>query len=81
MDSYDGLLQSVKHKLSTHEGREVILSLGCGNGATELLSDKFCICLDVDRRSIFSGMIQMHKSKDINRKTTIYGVFDYSTSC
>jgi len=80
VDSYDGLLQSVKHKLSVHEGNEVILSLGCGNGATELLSNKLCICLDVDGRSIFSGMIQMHKSKDINCNTTIYGVFDYSTS-
>ena len=80
VDTYDGLLESIKHKLSINEGREVILSLGCGNGVTELLSSKLCICLDVDRRAIFSGMIQMHKSKDINCKTTIYGVFDYSTS-
>ena len=77
--SYDALLQSAKYKLDYHVGIEVVLSLGCGNGAAELLSNKLCICLDVDRCAIFSGMIQLHKSKDINCNNIIYGVFDYST--
>ena len=78
--SYDALLQSAKYKLDFHVGIEVILSLGCGNGATELLSNKLCICLDVDKRAIFSGMIQLHKNKNIDCNKIVYGIFDYSTT-
>ena len=76
--SSDSLLQMTKQKLKQYEGKEIILSMGCGNGATELLSKKLCVCLDVDRRSIFSGMIQLHRSENINSSRVVFGIFDYS---
>ena len=76
--SSDSLIQMTQQKLKNYEGKEIILSMGCGNGATELLSEKLCLCLDVDRRSIFSGMIQLHRSENINSSRIVFGIFDYS---
>ena len=67
-----------KHRLKHYEGKEIILSTGCGNGATALLSDKLCVCLNVDKRSMFTGMIQLHKGANVHFNKVLFGIFDYS---
>ena len=78
VDTFEHLIQMSKDKLKHYEGKEIILSMGCGNGATELLSDKLCVCLDVDKRSVFTGMIQLHKSVNVHSNKVVFGIFDYS---
>ena len=78
VDTSDSLNQMSKHKLKHYEDKEIILSMGCGNGAIELLSDKLCVFLDVDKRSVFSGMIQLHKSTNVHSNKVFFGIFDYS---
>ena len=57
VDTFEHLIQMSKHKLKHYKGKEIILSMGCGNGATTILSDKQCVCLNVDKRSVSTGII------------------------
>ena len=78
VDTSDSLIQMSKHKLKHYQGKEINVSMGSGNGATESLSDKLCVCLDVDKRYVFSGMIKLHKSANVYSNKIVFGIFDYS---
>jgi hypothetical protein len=55
--------------------RFLVVSICAGTGATELSSDKMCLCLDTDKRALYAGVLQMHKSI---RRRCVFSIFDYS---
>ncbi|OEU22185.1 hypothetical protein FRACYDRAFT_232339 [Fragilariopsis cylindrus CCMP1102] len=55
----------------------IYVSLCCGTTATELNSNEICLCLDMDRRSLFSASINLHQR---NKKTIFMSYYDYSNN-
>ena len=53
----------------------IIVSVCCGTAATEINSSETCLCLDIDRRSLFSACINMYQKKT---KSILLSFFDYS---
>ena len=71
------ILSSYKKSLTSNR---IILSLCAGSGGTELQSSSLCLCLDLCRRSLFSGAFSakhLHKSKSVvfYRHDMKYGLF------
>lgn len=64
------------HKNSKKDHDSIIISLGCGTGATELSSTKLCLCLDSNRRSLFAGVLNLRSLKGTEM---VFAYFDYGT--
>ena len=54
----------------------MIVSVGAGSGATKLSSSVLTLCLDINKRSIFTGLSQV--KSDLARNTTIFAFYYYS---
>ena len=59
-----------------HESDNVIISLGLGSGATELAADLPCLCLDIDRRSVYSAIVNLKGNCIESKKCTYHSLFD-----
>ena len=59
-----------------YKGKHLVVSLGAGSGITEISSNTLTLCLDIDKRAIYSGLNQVNDRNCINR--TIFAVMDYS---
>ena len=54
--------------------KTVIVSVGAGTSASEVTSDKLCLCLDKDRRALQSGVVNMHR---LHKSSIIFAYFTY----
>ena len=55
---------------------ESIVSMGAGSGASELLSPLMCLCLDIDRRALYAGILQQQLYS--SNSLTVFALFDYT---
>ena len=60
--------------------KEIVISLGSGSAATEMTSDLPCLCLDNDRRAIFSAIINLKGNVIGKKQFTYHSVFDIRKS-
>ena len=58
----------------------IIISLGSGSGATEMTGDLPCLCLDNDRRAIYSAIINLKGNLIGKKQFTYHSVFDIRNS-
>lgn len=47
-----------QRRIIEHSSR-VVLSLGSGSGATEMISSLPCLCLDNCKRAVFAGIVNL----------------------
>lgn len=60
--------------------KDLIISLGSGSAATEMSSDLPCLCLDNDRRAIYSSIINLKGNVIGKKQFTYHSVFDIRRS-
>ena len=75
--SVEFIVQQLTNVAKCYNGNEMIVSIGTGSGTTELLSQRLCLCINIDKRSFFAGLNQVNGRISINR-TTILALLDYS---
>ena len=75
-DTVQSILKRVVNFNKVYSDKEIIVSVGAGSGITELSSSKLTLCLDKNKRSIFTGLSQVKNGQSKN--TTIFAHFDYS---
>ena len=62
------------HNTSKKGHESIIISVGCGTGATELSCNKLCLCLDNNCKSIFAGVVNLRSLKGIEM---VFAYFDF----
>ena len=81
---YGETLRSMKyifHRLvdmgKTYKGKDIVISVGAGSGITELSSSILTICIDNNKRSIYTALGQI--DAESSKKYSICALMDYST--
>ena len=69
------IAEQVKVAQKTSSHKKLIVSAGSGTSAVELNSDKFCLCLDIDRRALQAAVSNMGGPL---KKNVILAHFDMS---
>ena len=69
------IIQKLKRKRKEYSGDELVVSFGAGSGTTEMLLEVLCLCIDVDRRSVFTGLSQVKGTAISN--LTVFAVMDF----
>ena len=59
-----------------YDGNDIVVLIGAGRVLTTLPPIRLCICLDINKRSIFAGIVQVNGS--LSRKKNIFALFYYS---
>ena len=57
----------------------MVLSLGSGSGANEMTSSIPCLCLEKDKRCIFSGAVNLKSSPNEDKNQVYHANFDFTT--
>lgn len=70
----DSINQAYQVYNSKTDDTEIIISVCCGTAGTELNSDKLCLCLDKDKRSLHCATMNMHS---LTKKHKLFQYFDY----
>jgi len=70
------IIQKLKQKRKVYQGDELVISFGAGSGTTEMSSEVLCLCIDSDRRSVFTGLSQVKEQATSN--LTVFAVMDFS---
>jgi hypothetical protein len=75
----ESLISTITSFVKAHNFNRIVLSLCGGRGETECQakSDDLVVCLDSDRRSLFTGKFMARLMTGI-KKNVIFSLFDYS---
>ena len=75
-DTVESIVKKVISLQNDYIDKEIIVSVGAGSGVTELASSIVTLCLDINKRSIFTGLGQV--KNQLSRNTMVYALLDYS---
>ena len=59
---------------------QVVISLGSGSGATEMSADFPVLCLDIDRKAVYSGIVNLKGNCVGKKNKTFHSYFDFRKS-
>ena len=76
INSVEYILDKMHDLNIDYTGNELIVSLGAGSGVTEMASNKFCLCLDISKRSLFTGLTR--EKGTLSSNLTLFALLDYS---
>ena len=75
--SVDYIIQRLVNMARSYKGSKIVVSVGAGSGVTELSSSILTLCVDINKRSLFTGLSQI--DGEISTSSTIFALMDYST--
>lgn len=56
----------------SYDGNNLVVLTGVVNGTTELSSYHLCICINIEKQSIFEGIVQVHDILSRNKNILHY---------
>ena len=74
--SVEHIMKKLINVSKSYKGDKLVVSFGAGSGLTELSSEILCLCVDTNRRSVFTGLCQVKGKKASN--LTVFAVMNFS---